>query len=81
MSERGRVRTQQHEGLLALARLEVRLGQEHKGLQGFDRGLINIKLQPGAACIFLANSYCRIITAEMGCISWKVRLIAVIEVM
>jgi hypothetical protein len=56
LSERGRVRTEQHEGLLALACLEVRLSEEHQGLQGLDRWFINIKLQPGTPCIFLAQS-------------------------
>lgn len=68
-------RTEQHEGSLALARLKARLREQHERLQGFDRGLINIKLQASAPCILLAHSDGSIVSTEMGCISESVRLI------
>lgn len=75
------IRTEQHEGLLALSGLEVRLGQQHERLQGLDSGLINIELQAGAPCILLTEPDGGIVTSNIGGISWHVRLIAAIAVM
>jgi len=74
------MRTQEHEGLLALACLEARLREEHESLQGLDRGLVNVKLQARAPRIVLANSHGIVVSTEMGCISWTFSLIGAARV-
>lgn len=75
------MRTQQHVRLLALAQLEIGLRKQHQRLQGLDGGLINVELQARAACILLADSDGRIVSAEMGCISGYGELIGDTKVM
>jgi hypothetical protein len=72
-------RTEQHEGLLALACLEARLSKKHERLQSLYRWLINVKLRAGTPRILLAHSDGGIVPAEMRCISGEVSLIGAVK--